>query len=200
MWKVFLLAISFHGMQGQSMDCSNMATTQTKAVVGPAGVTALLKVYSADDHSKNSHDCKADYTLVITPADGIGGEGFFSSDADWGRRLSVHLDGFSQDSKHVLGIVSEGGKYSFAMVFDYDRTIHNANVIGIQRGLMHLRAAKCGTAFAVAGITDTGGIVLEPNSTNPCRGDHRWLLDQTGKLQNLVQDRPFIRLYKEGSP
>jgi hypothetical protein len=164
------------------MECSNNASTHSKTVSGPAGVIAVLRVDSADDHSKNSHDCMADYSLLITPSDGMGTDRFFASDGDWGRTLSVHLDGFSRDGKHVFGIISEGGKFSFAMVFDYDKTAHHAEVINVQKALTHLRAAKCGTAYVVAGTTDAGAIVLEPNTASNCRVDHRWLVDRTGKL------------------
>jgi hypothetical protein len=49
---------------------ANIAATETLAVRGPAGASAVLKVSTAHDHSKNSHDCNADYKLVVTPATG----------------------------------------------------------------------------------------------------------------------------------
>jgi hypothetical protein len=198
MWKVFLLAVSLHGAQGQSMECSNNASTHSRKVSGPAGVSAVLRVDSADDHSKNSHDCMADYSLLISPSDGMDTGRFFASDGEWGRTLSVHLDGFSRDGKHIFGIISEGGKFSFAMVLDYDKTAHHAEVINVQKALTLLKSAKCGTAFAVAGTT-TGAIVLEPNTPSNCRVDHRWLVDRTGKLETLAQDSAILSLYKAGA-
>ena len=58
MWMLLLLAAA----RQASMDCGNMAAAQTAAVPGPGGVTALLKVASEDDHSKNSHACMGLYT------------------------------------------------------------------------------------------------------------------------------------------
>ena len=193
--KGLFLAVSLPWARGQSMNCANNAGTQSKVVRGPAGATAVLKVHSQDDHSKNSHDCMADYSLQISPADSTNTGRFLSSDGDWGRRLLVHLDGFSRDGKHVFGTISEGGKYSFVNVIDYDRTAHHVDLISIQQGQMHLRAAKCGTSFAVAGSTNAGAIVLQPNTANRCRGDHHWLLDRTGTLRKLAQDEPLLSLY-----
>ena len=68
---------------------------------GLGGVVAVLKVHSEDDHNKNWHQCEANYTLQIVLPDGRDGAaglippmGFTSSVGEWGRRLSVHLDGF----------------------------------------------------------------------------------------------------------
>src|SRR5208283_1883382 len=43
---------------------------QTMPLRSSAGFTAILKMHSDDDHSKNSHQCAAEYTLEISPPDG----------------------------------------------------------------------------------------------------------------------------------
>jgi hypothetical protein len=177
------------------MDCANIADTQSKEVRGPGGVAAVLTVHSEDDHGKNTHACNAEYGLVLTPSDEAEAKRFYSSDADWGRRLSVHLDGFSQDGKHVFGVISEGGEYSSVVVFDYDMARRHAELIKIEAGLTRLRAAKCGTSFAVSGIGGAGSIVLEPNTASPCKSEHRWLLDSKGHLEALSPDKPYLKLY-----
>jgi len=176
-------------------------TAESRSRTGPGGVIATLVVHSEDDHSKNSHDCLAIYKLRITLPDGRDGAaelmpsmGFFSSDAGWGRRLSVHLDGFSADGRHIFGVISEAGKYSFVTVFDFNRDGPSTE-IQVQNGLSRLREANCGTSFAVAGTTDRGELVLEPNTTNPCRKDHRWLLDKTGQLRAMASNSTLVTLY-----
>ena len=72
----------------------------------------MLEVQTHDDHMKDSHQCMAEYRLHITPPDGREegretGDGFANSIAGWGRRLSVHLNGFSKDGQHVFGVISE---------------------------------------------------------------------------------------------
>ena len=114
--------------------------------------------------------------------------------AEWGRRVSVHLDGFSNDGQHIFGVISEGGKYSFVQVFDFKRGGTHGE-IDVQQGLSHLKAVKCGTSFAVAGTTNAGEIVLEPNTANQCRMDHRGLLNKTGKLRDLAKNESFTPLY-----
>ena len=126
--RAWLLLVAFHCAHGQSMDCSNVADTETGSKVGPGGVLAVLRVHSEDDHSKNSHQCMANYTLRITLPDGrdaaaglIPPMGFIASIGEWGRRLSVHLDGFSDDGQHIFGVISEGGEYSSVTVFNFQR-------------------------------------------------------------------------------
>jgi hypothetical protein len=65
----------------------------------------------------------------------------------------------------------------------------------IHEGLLHLKAANCGTSFAVAGTTNAGEIVLEPNTSSRCRVDHRWLLNKAGKLWDLAKNDSFMPLY-----
>ena len=120
--------------------------------------------------------------------------GFTNSTAEWGRRLSAHLDGFSNDGQHLFGVISEGGKYSFVQVFDFKRDGSHVE-IQIQQALSHLKAAHCGTSFAVAGTTNAGETVLEPNTASRCRVDHRWLLNKAGKLRDLAKNESFTPLY-----
>jgi hypothetical protein len=143
----------------------------------------------------------ANYSLRITLPDGRDGAaglippmGFISSIGEWGRRLSVHLDGFSDDGKHIFGVISEGGKYSSVRVFDFKRDGSHVE-IRVQHGLSLLRAVNCGTSFAVAGTTDAGELVLEPNAASRCRMDHRWLLDKTGELRAATKNDSFVSLY-----
>ncbi|HWR53459.1 MAG TPA: hypothetical protein VN428_20295 [Bryobacteraceae bacterium] len=181
------------------MRCSNVVATQTRAVRGPGGVAAVLKIYSEDDHSKDRHDCRADYQLLLLPAN--GGPALvvklLSSDAGWARPLSVQLDGFSHDGKRLFGVPYEGGKYAFATLFDYDITSREAKLIDFKRGLAQLKAVKCGARVAVAGTTGNGSIVVEPNTADQCPSNDRWLLDpSTGELALLPLEQAVVGLYR----
>lgn len=194
-----ILLATIHFAHGQSIDCSNVAATQTRAQTGPGGVVAVLEVQTHDDQMKDSHQCMAEYHLHITLPDGREearetGYGFANSIAGWGRRLSVHLDGFSKDGQHVFGVISENGQYSFVQAFDFKRGGPHVEIV-IQQGLSHLKAVNCGTSFAVAGTTNAGEIVLEPNTANQCRIDHRWVLDRSGKLRETTKSDSFLPLY-----
>ncbi len=197
-----------------SIHCGNIATwrgAQTSVARGPAGSSAVLKVYSENENDHGS--CGAEYELLVLPANGgtPGASQLMSSVADWGRTLSVHLDGFSQDGKRVFGILSEGGKYSFTKLFDEDiasGTVPRFPTTGVAlkfveltKYLTRLRAIKCGATFAVAGTTETGAIVIEPNTTNNCRSNYHWLLDpKTGHPQLLPQGKPIVGLYNTHTP
>ena len=197
---------AFRCANGQSIDCGNNATTESRSRTGPGGILVVLVVHSEDDHGKNSHACMANYFLRITLPDGsrdiapgpMPPMGFSSSDAEWGRRISVHLDGFSNDGQHVFGVIAEGGKYSFVQVFDFRRDGSHSEINVELKGLSHLNAGHCGTSFAVAGTTDTGDLVLEPNTSDRCHIEHRWLLDRAGKLRELPGNASFIALSRSG--
>ena len=77
---------------------ANIATAQTEPLRGPGGVSAMLQVSSADDHESNTHLCSAEYRLVLTAAHGGAPVviDLLTSPSDWGRSLSLHLDGFSE--------------------------------------------------------------------------------------------------------
>ena len=197
--RAWLLLATIHCAYGQSVDCSNVADTETRSRTGQGGVVAVLRVNTHDDHMKDSHQCMAEYHLHITLPDGHEeatdtGYGFTNSIDEWGRRISVHLDGFSNDGQHVFGVISEGGKYASVQVFDFKRGGPHVE-IAVQQGLSHLKAVRCGTSFAVAGTTDAGEIVLEPNTTNQCRIDHHWVLDRAGKLRDATKNDSFLPLY-----
>src|ERR1700693_2630757 len=95
-----LLAVSLLPAQQASVHCvdtgTETAASRTQPLHGPGGVVAVLKVSTADDHSKNSHDCNAEYQLLIMPAGARTPVvvDLLTSDADYDRIISLRLDGF----------------------------------------------------------------------------------------------------------
>jgi hypothetical protein len=182
-----------------SMPCANIAATQTQPVRGRDGMVAVLKVSSEDDHSKNSHDCQAEYQLLMMP--GPGGApvavDLLTSDAAWNRSLSLRLNGFSQNGARVFGVISEDGKFPSTTLFDYDTAEGKVRLIDLKKRFAHLAPAKCIATFDVIGTTATGAIALQLNSTNPCPSEGRWLLNPTSSsVQRLPQDASFLSLYE----
>jgi hypothetical protein len=199
--KIVLLLVLAGFASGQSINCANNATAESSARIGPDGVVVVLVVHSEDDHTKNSHGCMANYTLRITLPDGRSGAagliprmGFTGSDGECGRRLSVHLDGFSHDGKHIFGVISEGGTHPFIQVFDFARDGSHSE-IQVKSGLARLKAVNCGPSFAVAGTNGNSRLILEPDTENRCRGNHRWTLDTQGNLRDMSKDEAFVSLY-----
>ncbi len=181
------------------MPCANIATTQTKPVRGRDGAAAVLQVLSEDDHSKNSHHCQAEYQLLMTP--GPAGAPLvvelLTSAAEWGRSLSLRLNGFSLNGSRVFGILSETGKSPSTILFDYDTTDGKVRLIDLNKRLAHIAAAKCSSTFDVIGTTAAGAIVLELNSTQCPTSNGRWLLSSTTtNVRRLPPDASFLNLYE----
>jgi hypothetical protein len=181
-----------------SMPCANLAATQTQPVRGRDGMAALLKVSSADDHSKNSHDCEAQYQLVITPTTGPAVVvALLTSDAGWDRSLSLRLNGFSHDGQRVFGVLSEDGKFSSTTLFDYNTADGTVRLIDLKERFAHIVAAKCVATSNIIGSTTTSAIVLELHPAEPCATGGRWLLNPAGSpVQRLPQHVSFLNLYE----
>ncbi len=181
-----------------SVLCANLAGTQTQPVRGRNGMAALLKVSSADDHSKNSHDCAAQYQLVITPTTGPAAiVALLTSDAGWDRRLSLRLSGFSQNGQRVFGVLSEDGKFPSTTLFDYNTADGTVRLINLTERFAHIVAAKCVATSNIIGSTTTSAIVLELHPAEPCATGGRWLLNPASNtLQRLPQHASFLNLYE----
>jgi len=203
MLTFLLLAASLLPSQQAVTECADTgavtATAQTQPVRGPGGVTTVLAVSTADDHGKNSHECNADYQLFIIPASGGTPKtvGFLASDGDWGRKLSLRLDGFSADGKHVFGILTESGKYPTSLMFDYDVSSDGAvQLLDLNMKFARILPPACTATFGVIGTTQAGGVVLELDSANPCGSSPHWKVDSSaGKPQALPPNATFSSLY-----
>jgi hypothetical protein len=206
MLPLILLAASLLPSQQASMECvdtgANIAATETQAVRGPAGATALLKVSTADDHSKNSHDCNADYKLVVTPATGGAPveSDFLASEGDYGRTLSLRLAGFSQDGKRVIGILAESGKYPTMFLFDYHEGGGPVQIVDLKMQFARVAPPGCIQTLEVIGTTASGAIVVESNSEKACGSSRRWLVDAAGsKARPLPPSASILGLYESNS-
>lgn len=156
----------------------------------------MLKVSGVDDQSKKSHDCMAQYQLSVLPEG--GGEAavadILTSYGDLGRKLSLHLDGFTQDGKRVFGIVSESGRAPDSTLFDLHTGDGKVQLFDIAKARRQIPAAKCGTEVAVAGITDAGDVVIGPDPPSKCA--NRWLFDPaTLTLRRLPEGKAVIALF-----
>jgi hypothetical protein len=206
MLPLILLAASLLPSQQAAMECADrgatIAATETPAVRGPAGTAAVLKVSTSDDYSKNSHDCNADFKLMITPATGGAPVevDFLASDGDYGRSLSLRLAGFSQDGKRVLGILAEGGKYPTTLLFDYHRSDAPVAIVDLKMQFARVAPPGCIETLEAIGTTASGAIVLESNSEKACGSSRRWLVDDAGsKARPLPPGASVQDLYESKS-
>jgi hypothetical protein len=186
MLPLILIAASLLPSQKAAMECADtgaaIASAETQPVRGPSGATAVLKVSTSDDHSKDSHDCNADYKLAVTPS--AGGSpvevDFLASDGDYGRSLSLRLAGFSQDGKRVLDILAEGGKYPTMLLFDYHGSNAPVAIVDLKMQFARVSTPGCIETLEVIGTSASGAIVLESISEKACGSSRRWLVDDAG--------------------
>ena len=206
MLPLLLFAASLLPAQQASMECVNTgettATTATQPVRGPGGATAVLKVSTTDDASKNSHECWAEYKLVVTSTSGSAPAevDVDTVDAEYGRSLSLRLAGFSQDGKRVLGIVAEGGKYATTLLFDYHAGDAVAQLVDLKMQFARVAPPGCIQTLEVIGTTASGAIVVESNSEKACGSSRRWLVDPAGsKAKPLPLSAAILGLYESNS-
>lgn len=178
-----------------TVECANPAAAQTQAVTGPRGVSAVLRVETEDDHSKDSHECMADYELEIAN----GGDGrtadILSSDDEYGRRVTMRLDGFSQDGRRVIGILSESGKDATTALFDYHIDGGEARLVDLSKMFLPTIREQCSRGFDAVGTTADGVIVVELAASKECGAGGRWAVDTDGsepkKLSGHAKVTPF---------
>jgi hypothetical protein len=203
MVSLILLAASLLTSQQASTQCvdtgANIAATQTQPVHGPSGAAAVLKVSTSDDYGKDSHLCNAEYQLLFTPAGGRAPVvvDLLTADDDYGRSLSLRLDGFSRDGKRILGIFSESSKRTATFLFEYDTANGNVQLVDLSKQFAHIVAASCSETFDVIGTSETGAIILELNSVKPCAANGRWMFDRaSSKPLRLPPGTSILGLYE----
>jgi hypothetical protein len=199
----FILFAALAATQQISIECANTADAgaQTQPVRGPAGSSAILKVSSSDDASKDSHQRSADYQLLVTLAAGATSTTvyFLSSDGD-GRSLSVRLDGFSQDDGRIFGVLAEGDSTPMTLLFDYHASGGPVQLVDLAKQFAPVMPAACIRTLDVIGTTSLGAFVLETNSAKPCASSSRWLLDPSAaRPRPLLPSAQFSPLYTAGT-
>jgi len=179
------------------MTCAS-SSVQTQEVTGPGGVTVVMKVSGTDDYSKNTHDCMAKFQLLMQAVSNgpVKTVDVMASDGPWGRKLGIRLDGFSGDGKRILGIYSEHGRSPETMLFDYDVASGKVTLVSLAKDVSRLNGIKCGTGFAVAGTTEMGAVVIEPDSTDKCQSNFHWVVTSAaGALKLLPKGKEITGLY-----
>jgi hypothetical protein len=182
--------------QAAMLECTNMASAETPSVAGPGGTSAVLRVETEDDHSKESHLCSADYELQFSTGGDSRTAEILTSDDDYGRKLTLRLSGFSRDGKRVIGILKESGKNGTTMLFDYHIDGGEARLVDLGRMFASLVPEKCSPEFDVIGTTVDGAMVVEVQAAKECGGEKRWSVDSDGSEPRKISSRAtIVRLY-----
>jgi len=210
------------------MECRARGAIETDRLFGPEGLSAVGRIWSEDDGNKNLHNCQAGYELLVaaSPASPVKvgnfqathvfpdwDRSFQFSDNEYGRALSIHLDGFSRDSKSMFGIISERGEYPLDFLFNRDVASGRTRMVDL-KDLAEPDEAKCATSFAVVGTAGRGSmVVVEVRRAEPCRTRSRWEIQpnttpwefeehpaKNGKLHALPEGTAITPLYEGGKP
>ena len=190
-----------------SMVCSTApeSKVQTSGVHGPDGSVFALAIASDDDHSKNSHQCKSAYSLLVTlsgePARSID-LGFGTVDR-YGRRLEIRAEGFSPDGDRFFGLACESnvlvkgepGKKSYrgadATLIDYQIPSLQASIFDLSPLIPY--TLGCGSdVIQVLGVTSNGEPVLALKDGKLIR---KWAIEPESKnVWQLSKDMSFLPL------
>jgi hypothetical protein len=192
--------------QGQSSEgvltCGVGVKGQTEQVRSSAGFTVALTMNADDDHSKNSHECLANFAFQITRPDGTSSvQGFLSSDDEWNRPLVFRIDGFSPDGKHAFIFLSEGDYPAEITVGEYDITtslppggfLNAVRSVVLGAPFSQRLARDCAATLHVIGTTPVGYIVLGTEATDGCANVERWQLIRNKRLADggqIANNRP----------
>jgi len=83
-----------------------------------------------------------------------------------------------------------------AAVFDVDAFTGSAKLIVLKK-TRRPPAIRCGTGFAVAGKTESGNIVLKPNTADRCAESYRWEIDSaTSEVRELPPGHAVIEVFR----
>ncbi|WP_211256155.1 hypothetical protein [Edaphobacter aggregans] len=148
-----------------------MPDAQTIPLRSSAGFTAILKMHSEDDHSKESHLCAADYILEISRPDGsaIPPDNYFTSDDDWGRPIAFRIDGFSPDGHHVFVFILEGSHPGWIEAMEYDMTSGAISKdVSLDRHFTRRLSRACAATLHIAGTSPAGRMVLGTSAKDGC--------------------------------
>lgn len=160
---------------------------QTAPLRSAAGFTVILKMQSDDDHSKNSHQCMAEYALEITRPDGSS-KSFqpLASDAEWGRPLNFRVEGFSNGGSHVLILLVEGNYPQSLAAIEFDMSSeHSVKSLNLDPSFTRRLSSNCAATLHIIGTTPAGYIVLGTETKDGCIRAERWQLAQN---KTVVRD------------
>lgn len=173
------------------LTCGVGVNGQTAAVRSSAGFTVVLTMSGDDDHSRNSHQCEAEFSLNITRPDGTSlAFKFFSSDDRWDRPLAFRVEGFSPDGKHVFIFISEDSYPADITVGQYDITaspppggwLNEVKGAMLAAPFTRRLSRNCAATLHIIGTTPVGYIVLGTEAKDGCASVERWQLTHNKRV------------------
>jgi len=150
-WHILTVALAVTGQSVQSFKCGNIVTRTSDFWSNAAGVRVALKVHTEDDHSKNSHQCESDYTLMIVRPDGTSTENQMYSVIDnWGRPIRFWIDGFAAKGHKLIATTVEDGSWQL-LVYDLNGPDPGPEVYGLSKKFLDALSHSCRDSLRAVG-------------------------------------------------
>jgi hypothetical protein len=157
---ILMVALAVTGQSAQSFECGNIVTRTSEFLSNSVGLRVALKVHTEDDHSKNSHQCESDYTLMIVRPDGTSTENqMYSAIDNWGRPIKFWVDGFASRGHKVIATTIEGGSWQL-LVYDLNGLDHAPEVYELSKGFLRALSPSCRDSLRAVGVTQEGDPVI----------------------------------------
>jgi hypothetical protein len=192
----FLVLLFSLQQQSQSMSAAAVSLTcgvrdaQTSSR-SRAGYTATLKMHSEDDHAKDSHLCRADYTLDSVKPNAAANSPFqfFSSNDEWDRPIAFRIDGFSRDGAHVFVFIAENNFPGSIEIVEYDmKSASRVREIFLESSFTRRLSRACSATLHVVGTSAVGRVVLGTSTKEECNRKGLWELgpNRTASSKGVV--------------
>jgi hypothetical protein len=180
----------------RSLTCTNLNDVSVK-LAGPGGISATLKIFTGDDGAKEYHNCGIGVWIDMPNRKETGAGNVYTSDGDYGRAFSIRVAGFSPDGRGIVGVIADWGESTD--LFRYDLAADHTDDADLTSYLTRLRAAKCGKAIDIAGMTRSGLIVVQPAAGSGCNGKHRTSIDaRSGHSIAWTQAQGLVPVFRAG--
>jgi hypothetical protein len=196
-----LVALSLHPLFQQGIPCGNLVDAKTEPLRSTKGYEVVLQMHSEDDHGKNTHLCRSEFTISGIRPDGelIESETVLTADGAWGRPISFGLQGPTLDGYRVIATISDGGGYAPLDIIVYDLRTGRIELSEIPGSFLRGLGSTCAAELHVAGTTPNGFVALATDLMSKCPKAQGWWRVRPRLVVKGVKSPSTPRALREGS-
>ena len=180
---------------GRSLACSGYDDLLAETIIGPFGLSAVLRASSGEYGGKDESDCVFQLWLD-TPGKKEGDRHNAIADiGDWNRPYVVRPFGYTRDGKNIVVSVRGDGQLS---IYDFRAATGDSVEYDVTPYSRRIKQLRCGGSVTVSGVTNAGAIVIEPDSQNACRNRLRAVLTSPSRAPvDLKPGQQIVPLYRK---
>lgn len=149
-------------------------------------------MHGSDDHGKNTHFCAADYSLQITTPEKVRRKPFTwtASDGNWDRPITLKVNGFSTDGRHVFLSIAEDNYPGEIEAVNYDMLAGSiTSDVFLDYHFTRRLSQACAATLHLVGVSSAGFMVLGTGVNDGCGRKTLWQLSpnrMTGRTSGAV--------------